>query len=440
MLSRFSGNLSSKTSILAISASLSLFPGCATNAENEPVAELAPAPLVGTAPQEVSSLDGRFGFDLLARLVRARDDGNVMIGPRNIRTALAAVAEGAEGRTREEIVVRAGDYDLIDNAPGASFRNALHVWVPQGKALQTRFLNHFTDAKVDSTSPADAPEVINTYVSKQTSGKIPSIMAQPPDATGIVLTTVFDFGGKWLYPFDPKATTTVRFFARPDQGTDARFMIQNRRFRYGESDAGQVVQLPYRDDGLAMTIFLPTQNVSIENWLQQNGDDAWKSLVGTLNWREGEVRLPRLRTGYTAQIAGFLSEMGISRAFTKKAEFTGILQDSLPLRIASVAHKTFIAIDEQGTEAAAVTQIGMRATAMPIGDAAAPFTMTLDRPFLLTVGDVRNDKILFMGVVRQVAALADAARPARGKAKADKPKAKSKAGATAKRRGTHARK
>jgi len=426
---------SSTTSVLAISAATALFSGCAMHAENQPVAKPTPAPFVETTPREPSPLDGRFGFDLLARLVQARDGDNVMIGPRNIRTALAAVAEGAEGRTREEIVNRAGQYGLIDNAPGASFRNALHIWVPQGKALQMRFLNHFTNAKVDSTSPADAPEVINTYVSKQTSGKIPSIMMQPPDATGIVLTTVFDFEGTWLYPFDPKATTTARFFARPNQGTDARFMIQNRRFRYGESDAGQMVQLPYRDDGLAMTIFLPAQDVSVENWLRQNGDDAWKSLVGALDWREGEVRLPRLRTGYSAQIAGFLNDMGITRAFTEKAEFTGILQDSPPQRIASVTHKAFIAIDEQGTQAAAVTQIGMRTTAMAIGDAAAPFTMTLDRPFLLTVGDARNDKILFMGAVRQVAAPTDAARPAKDKAKAGKSKAKSKAGSSARRRG-----
>ncbi|MDR1424092.1 MAG: hypothetical protein LBI92_05760 [Azoarcus sp.] len=410
------------------------------NAENKPAVAPAPAPPVETAPQEATLLDGRFGFDLLARLVQAREGDNVMIGPRNIRTALAAAAEGAEGRTREEIVSRAGDYGLIDNAPGASFRNALHIWVPQGKALQTRFLNHFTNARVDSTSPADAPELINTYVSKQTSGKIPSIMMQPPDATGIVLTTVFDFEGKWRYPFNPKATTIAKFFAEPNRGTAARFMVQKQRFRYGESDAGQMVQLPYRDDGLTMTIFLPAHNVSTESWLRQNGNDAWKSLVGALDWREGEVRLPRLRTGYTAQIAAFLSEMGITRAFTEKAEFTGILQDSPPLRIASVTHKSFIAIDEQGTEAAAVTQVGIRAAAMPIGDAAAPFTMTLDRPFLLTIGDIHNDKILFMGVVRRVAAATDTARPAPGKARAGAPGAKSSAGASAKRRGTRAKK
>jgi serpin B len=354
------------------------------------------AVLSGAAPEPAA--DARFGFAILGQLAAGRDAGNVLIAPRNIRSALAAVAVGAEGETGSEIVTRTNSYDDIDNAPGKSFRNALHIWVWPGQALKEDFRAHFKDARIDSTAPDDAPAIVNAYVRERTGGKIDEILTSAPEGIGIVLTTVFDFEGKWRFAFDPKQSYDDNFFVAPDAPLTVRFMARRGEYHYAETDEGQIVRLPYRDDGLVMTLFLPKAPLRVEDWLQAGTGEAWQALVAAMTPHDGLVALPRLKSLFSAELTQALQALGIRRAFTSAAEFTGILD--APLKIDRVLHKAMLKIDEQGTEAAAATSIGMRATAMQI-NRPEPFEMKLDRPFLLTIGDALNRKILFMGVVRE---------------------------------------
>ncbi|MDR0634929.1 MAG: hypothetical protein LBF91_08130 [Azoarcus sp.] len=375
--------------------------GCASetpaSVEERESTRTAPPALVGETPEPTA--DARFGFAVLGRLAAEREAGNILIAPRNIRTALAAIAVGAEGETESEILTRANRYDQIDNAPGKSFRNALHIWVWPGEVLKEDFRAHFRDARIDSTAPAEAPAVVNAYVRERTGGKIDDILTSPPEDIGIVLTTVFDFEGKWHLAFDPGQSRDDSFFATPQTPSAARFMQRRGEFHYAETDEGQIARLPYRDDGLVMTLFLPKASLRIDDWLRGTTGEAWQTLVETMAPRDGLLALPRLKSLFSVELAKPLQAVGIRRAFSKAAEFTGILQNSPPLKIDRVLHKALLRIDEQGTEAAAATSIALRAMSMRINQP-APFEMKLDRPFFLTIGDAPNHKILFMAVVR----------------------------------------
>jgi serpin B len=174
-------------------------------------------------------------------------------------------------------------------------------------------------------------------------------------------------------------------------------------FRYSATEDGQMVQLPYRDDDLVMTIFLPRPELKLEDWLAKQGRGKnWQAAVSAMKDREGSVDLPRVKFDFTAGLVETLQTLGIQRAFTDDAEFNGILQSPVPLKIDFVIHKTHIDVDEQGTKAAAATSIGMGAGAAAPSEE-EPFSMRIDRPFFLSIGDADKHKILFMGIVRQPA-------------------------------------
>ncbi|MDR1888027.1 MAG: hypothetical protein LBQ81_01350 [Zoogloeaceae bacterium] len=342
--------------------------------------------------------DARFGFALLQQQANTQQTGNLLLAPRNIRTALAAVAVGAEGETRREILDKTNAYDAIDNANGKSFTNALHLWVEKKYALQEKFRNHFSSARVDSTTPEKGLNVINDYVRKHTKGKITRVLDKSPET--FVLTSVFDFEGKWRRPFRPKFTTSDRFFVTPEKSRTVRFMRNFGHFDYAQTAEGQWLRLPYQEDDLVMTLFLPKPGLDIDHWLQTVTGDGWRAGVQALKYKEGEVELPRLsfRKQPVQELKPALQTIGIRRAFTDAAQFTGITQTPEPLKIVSVRHATMLEIDEQGTKAAAATAVGMARTMS--APSREPFRMKLDRPFFLTIGDAQNHKILFMAVIR----------------------------------------
>jgi serpin B len=378
----------------------------------EKTSEATPIPLLlapGTKTPERNAptlatqqeADATFGFQVLGQLDAAEgNEGNLLIGPRNIRTALAAVAVGAVGQTRDEILAQTGEYDSINNASGESFTNALHIWTPAGKKLKQKFIRHFSDARVESTSASKAPRVINAYVAKQTKGKIKEILKDPPSEDGIVLTTVLDFEGKWKKPFP--LTRVETFFVTPNERQKMYLMYMTDRFRYNATEDGQMVQLPYQDDGLVMTIFLPKPELSLADWLKQGKGKDWRNAVGAMKYKEGSVNLPRVEFDFEAETKDALKTLGIQSAFTDNAQFDGILQRPVSLKIARVLHKTHIDFDEYGAKAAAVTAVEML-MGSPNAKKEPPFSMRIDRPFFLTIGDAENHKILFMGIVRQPA-------------------------------------
>ncbi|MDR2127842.1 MAG: hypothetical protein LBP52_02050 [Burkholderiaceae bacterium] len=348
--------------------------------------------------------DALFGFQLLGQLAAAEESGqgNLLIGPRNIRTALAAVALGAQGETRREIIAQTGDYDSIDLAAGKSFTNALHIWLPPDKTLRRQFAGHFPHARIENTPVDQAPKAINAYVNEKTRGKIKTILDLPPAEDGMVLTTALDFESGWRTPFDLKDTRVDTFFVTPDEPQKTHFMSLDDCFWYSATPDGQIVWLPYRDDDLGMTIFLPRPDLNLAHWLEQGQGTNWQNAIDAMQLKEGNVKLPRVAFDFSARLANALQALGIRSAFTDTAEFDDILENPGPLKISDVRHKTRIQIDEQGTQAAAATsEVLLSAAADDAQSVQPPFSMHIDRPFFLTIGDAYNRKILFMGIVRQ---------------------------------------
>jgi serine protease inhibitor len=341
--------------------------------------------------------DAHLGFALLKRVSAEHPDGNIIIAPRNIRTALAAVATGAEGETRQQIVAITGDYASIDHTPLASAKSAMDIWVAPVEKLLPSFAAGLSGVHVQSTSAEDAPAAINGFVSEHTNGMIRNVVDHVENS-GIVLTAVLYFKGMWQFPFDKKDTKPRPFHFSTGNTANVDTMFKEASFDYAENDSGQVIQLPYRDDNLVLTVFLPKRQIDIKTWLASIDDASWKATLSQLHWKPGDLQLPKLKSSFSTMLSKNLQALGMRRPFDDSAQFHGIVEGHA-LKIDEVIHKTAFDMDEVSTEASAATSVHMVATAIRLGPPPTPFSMIVDRPFFLTVGDRSNDRILFMGVV-----------------------------------------
>jgi serine protease inhibitor len=340
--------------------------------------------------------DGSLGFALLKRVSAEHPDSNVIIAPRNIRTALAAVATGAEGETEQQIVALTGEYKSIDNTSLESAQSAMDIWVAPVEKLLPAFAEGLPGVHVQSTSPAEAPAAINDFVSQHTHGMITHVLDEAPN-TGIVLTAVLYFKGIWQLPFDNKDTKPRPFHFATGKTADVDTMFQANKFDYAENDSGQIIQLPYSgNDKLVLTVFLPKPQAGIQAWLGSVDETSWRAMLGQLHRTSGSLQIPKLKSSFSTTLGDELKALGMRRPFANDAQFSGIVEGR-PLKISEIVHKTAFAMDEVSTEASAATSVVMRAAA--IARPEPPFSMIVDRPFFLTIGDRLNDRILFAGIV-----------------------------------------
>ncbi|GLQ96024.1 serpin family protein [Dyella mobilis] len=346
--------------------------------------------------EAVMPSDASLGFALLKRVSAEHPDSNVIIAPRNIRTALAAVATGAEGETEQQIVALTGSYQSIDNTSLGSAQSAMDIWVAPVEKLQPSFAEGLPGVHVQSTSPQAAPAAINDFVSQHTHGMITQVLDQAPE-TGIVLTAVLYFKGTWQLPFDKNNTKPRPFHFAGGKTADVETMFQANKFDYAQNDSGQIIRLPYSgNDHLVMTVFLPRQNLDIHTWLASIDETSWKAMLNTLQRTPGSLQVPKLKSSFSTTLSRELQALGMHRPFSDAAQFNGIVQGH-PLKISEIVHKTAFAMDEVSTEASAATSV--IAVAAAIRAPRPPFSMVVDRPFFLTIGDRSNDRILFAGLV-----------------------------------------
>jgi serpin B len=237
-------------------------------------------------------------------------------------------------------------------------------------------------------------KTINDWVSDHTEGKIPQIMQGPldPMLRLIVLDAIY-FKGAWLEPFDRGQTRDLPFMLAGGKVVQHPRMVRSAKFSYCEDDTFQAVELPYAGGDVCMDVFLPKGRLNeFMRIFTAENFDQWTTRMES---RQGTLELPRFKLQNEYNLKPVLAAMGMPLAFTPQADFSGISSERL--HISWVKQKTFVDVNEEGTEAAAVTGIGVRA--MGVRREPPPFQMVVNHPFLVALRERKTGLILFLGAI-----------------------------------------
>lgn len=349
----------------------------------------------------------------------ARGDGNLILSPFNIATALSMALAGARGQTAREIrsvlhLDQDPNYDAAlgalvaglgkaANSGGNELLIANGLWVQKGFEILPPFESTLADNYKAPLNPVDfianteaARSQINRWTEEHTKEKIKDLL--PPGSldgrTRLVLTSAIYFYGKWQAPFLTSRTQPAPFTQTGGATVQADFMNQTSRFGYVETPSAQILEMGYEGTGIAFDVLLPRTVgglAELEKSLTAENLVGW---LGKLSTRNVQVSLPKFRAESAFSLGKVLSTMGMPTAFTARADFSGISARN-GLAVSEVVHKAFVDVSEAGTEAAAATGITIRATSMRLPEQAVIFRA--DHPFLFLIRDTRTEGVLFIG-------------------------------------------
>lgn len=393
---------------------------CAANKQNTAVAdnnEKGATPVAQATKIAPMAHDDTqsFATTLFKTVNSSCGEENLCVSPASAMWALAMTANGAEGNTARQMYAALGypaaakqraafnalqksSIETAENNERAVVNIANSIWIKNTIKLKEPFIatnKLFYDAEVKQTAFDDAAVTeINDWCSEKTNGKIKSILNESNPATLLMLINALYFNGKWANPFNKELTKKAPFTKTDGEVVEVDMMHQERRATYYEDEIMQVTLRPFLYNEYYMMLVLPREGVSIE----QTADalaDRYEKIDAEREDCLLHLGMPKFKNEFGTSLKATLQAMGMEDAFTDKARFDGI--SKTPLRIDDVVQKTYIAVDEEGAEAAAITYVAL--CGMSMMRPQEPKTMVMDRPFIYAIKDRRSGDILFIGKV-----------------------------------------
>lgn len=403
-------------SVALLMLGVGLYVGC-SDAPTEP----EPVNLRSLTTQEakVVASGNTFGLQLIQGLQEASPEDNIFISPLSVSMALGMTLNGAEGQTRtemEEALTLAGlsvteindaYRGLMDLLPGLDqkvvFEIANSIWYRDTFDAEQAFLETnqtYFDAEVKALdfNASTAPGTINAWVDDKTKGKIDEIIQGPIDPLVMMyLVNAVYFNGSWRYAFDTDDTRPGSFTAA--DGTERTVdMMQHYDVKLAAhfGDTYTAVDLPYGDSLYSMTLVMPHAEQDLSTFIGELDQAGWDTVVRQLQPTTLDFfAMPKFTLAYKETLNDVLKSLGMHDAFDNtRADFSGIHQNAqgLGLHISRVLHKTFVEINEEGTEAAAVTAVEIRVESL------GPY-ISIDRPFLFVIRENQTGTLVFVGTM-----------------------------------------
>jgi len=380
---------------------------------------LAEIPNLPEKSAQLINADNAFGLDLFSRVAnQAEKNKNTTVSPLSVSLALAMTYNGARGETKTEMekamklsgltpeqinnshkalveALQSGDPQVVLEIANAIFHRS-------GMTIEPDFIKtnqDYYNAKVDALPATlnEALKAVNGWVAQKTHDKIPTILEQVDPQTAMILLNAIYFNGIWKSKFDKSGTKNLPFYLSDGTKKDVATMTLGTSLEYTNNDLFSAVNLPYGNGQFQMTVLLPNEGKTTKNVITQLNTDNWKKWTKSFKIENSVVvNMPRFKFSWDMELNDVLKTMGMPKAFTPMADFSGICKDG-GLYIDKVIHKTYIDVNETGTEAAAVTAVVMVFTSSGAPDPRKYFTV--NRPFLFAITEKTTGAILFIGEV-----------------------------------------
>ncbi|MBK8563398.1 MAG: serpin family protein [Saprospiraceae bacterium] len=367
---------------------------------------------------EIAAVNGLFALDLFKQVNREEPaDNNIFISPFSISTALTMTANGASRQTLADMLntLKFSDMDMDSiNAcyktllktlpsldPATKLKIANSIWPQAGGTVQPAFLktnsNNFSSeiVPVDFRHSAAVVEQVNGWIEDKTEGLIKQALGELPDGMEMLLINAIYFKGAWKVQFDPKNTHKANFQTTKGLQEVDMMHVPLATFPYFSNEVFQAVDLPYGNGNFSMSIFLPNIGHDVEEVIANMDSSTWKTWLPAFQPQELRLFMPKFKLEYGTMLRETLSGMGMASAFSPGANFTNMIKTGTC--IGDVLHKAFVEVNEEGTEAAAVTIVLMVTDSAKEEDPIP--TVYVNRPFVFVIRDNKTNSILFIGKV-----------------------------------------
>jgi len=352
-----------------------------------------------------------YSFDLYRETKIGNE--NLLLSPLSTYYALLMAYEGSKNKTKQEFekVLYLGDrgstknnliHDLLVKSASHSFYSVSNaIWLDKSVRAEEKYKKsleqeYYSDFKqTDFTNVESAVSAINNWVSEKTNRKINEIVdlgSINPDTKMLISNAVY-FKGEWLNKFEKKKTISAPFFTSVENQYKVDFMNMTENLQYYENDEYQFISKPYKSSDISFCVILPKKLFGIEEIEKKLNTDFFKVILDSAYTAKTMLSIPKLKLESSYNLEDALKNGGLKTAFTSEADFSGITKGT-PLMLSQVLHKTWIELDEEKTEAAAVTvAIGIR------GNSQRPsyVVFNADHPFVFFIMDNRSNEIIFMG-------------------------------------------
>jgi len=387
---------------------------CSDN--DNPISSDDPKPEPSPSEKSLVESSNNFGLKLFREIITSEGEKNIFISPLSVSMALGMAYNGANGTTRDAMaqtlelsgmsIEEANQaykslIELLAELDTAViFQIANSIWYRQEFIVEQEFIDlnqtYFNAevAALDFNDPG-AKDIINAWVDQHTNGKITEIIQNIPPLMVMYLINAVYFQGNWTDPFDENGTHESVFITPDGTPVSCNMMSRAGTFSYFSNDAFQAVDLPYGDGDYSMAVILPRRGADLDSLIAEFTAENWASWIGQFAEADGELHMPRFTLEYDIGLNDVLTALGMGIAFKPfEADFTGINKER-ELFISHVKHRTFVKVNETGTEAAAVTVIAFGTT----GNGPDRFVMHVDRPFVFVIHDHHSGTLLFMGQI-----------------------------------------
>jgi len=366
--------------------------------------------------------NNQFAIELYQQLIK--ENGNLFFSPISISATFSMICAGAEGKTEKEIKevfhFKIEEKELaihfsklikeLKNISGCELSIANALWIQKGYKLKKEFLDitkKFYDAGCNEvnfkTSPEESRKIINNWVEQKTKGKIKDLIEKGyiTSLTRFILTNAIYFNGEWYHQFDKELTKDMPFYLMDgsEKQTPMMQFEDFKKFNYFEDKLVQILEMNYEGEEISMIVILPKERYGIKDVEKILTVDILNKWIESMEFTEVEVYFPKFKIEKSYNLSKNLRELGIVSIFGPEAELSGITGGK-DLYINEVFHKSFIDVNETGTEAAAATGFGFPES-MPPYEKPEPKVFKADHPFIFLICNRYTKTILFLGRVME---------------------------------------
>ena len=344
-------------------------------------------------------------------LTKKYNKNNTVVSPLSLHLAFDMVYNGAEGETETEMRKTLGypsnmDKKSISEQSKAIMDNlksndsmtleiANSLWAKKGFKIKKSFIDNSKNYFYAEVKNNTEPKLMNKWVSDKTHKKINKIVNEGVNIDTALINAIY-FNGNWVDKFNKDSTQDRDFTTLDKQKIKVPTMYKCDDMPYYENKKYQAVRLDYKGNKMSMFVFLPNEKKSIDDFVKDFSQDEFLNVYKNLSRTNLELYLPKFKTECSFELSETVKKLGMKSAFDGRANFNGIAEK---LCISEIIHKTYIDVNESGTEAAAVTAIVMNCTALPFEEEVKPKCMRVDRPFFFVLSDNDSNIPVFMGVI-----------------------------------------